>query len=130
MVAVLVVEDDSTLGHAIVRNLIARKYDAVSVGSVAEALAALERTSPELVLLDIDLPDGSGWDVLRAVRARDGAPAAVIVLSALRPNPRLIEEFGCFGQLEKPFPMESLLRLITQSLNHAKGEAPKDEEGT
>ena len=125
MVSVLVVEDDPTLVHAIVRNLTARKYDTVSTGSVAEALAALQQTRPDVVLLDIDLPDGSGWDVLRAVRAQGDAPVAVIVMSALRPNLRLIQEFGCFGMLEKPFPMESLLRLISESLNHVEGEAPE-----
>lgn len=126
MVSVLVVEDDSTLVHAIARNLTARKYDTMSTGSVAGALAALEHMRPTVVLLDIDLPDGSGWDVLRAVRAQGDAPAVVIVMSALRPNLRLIQEFGCFGMLEKPFPMESLLRLITGSLNHIKGEAPEE----
>src|SRR5438270_10998222 len=116
MESVLVVEDDPTLVRAIVRNLTARQYDTVSAGSVVEALAALEQARPGVVLLDIDLPDGPGWDVLRTLQAQEGEPVTVIVMSALRPNLRLIQEFGCFGMLEKPFPMAALVRLITEFL--------------
>jgi two-component system, OmpR family, KDP operon response regulator KdpE len=122
LASVLVVEDDPTLVRAIVRNLTARHYDTVSAGSVAEALAALEQVRPTVLLLDIDLPDGSGWDVLRALRTQEGDPVSVIVLSALRPNLRLIQEFGCFGMLEKPFPMESLLRLVGESRDRLDGQ--------
>jgi two-component system KDP operon response regulator KdpE len=122
MESVLVVEDDATLVHAIVRNLTARQYSTVSTGSVAEALAALEQVRPDVLLLDIDLPDGPGWDVLRTLRAQKGEPVTVIVMSALRPNLRLIQEFGCFGMLEKPFPMESLLRLVGESRDHLGGQ--------
>jgi DNA-binding response OmpR family regulator len=66
------------------------------------------------VLLDIDLPDGSGWEVLRALRAGGHQDVGVVVMSALPPNPRLIEEFGCVAGLEKPFPMDTLLRLVSQ----------------
>jgi two-component system KDP operon response regulator KdpE len=114
MESVLVVEDDATLVHAIVRNLTARQYSTVSTGSVAEALAALEQVRPDVLLLDIDLPDGPGWDVLRTV------------MSALRPNLRLIQEFGCFGMLEKPFPMESLLRLVGESRTRLDGPSPHE----
>jgi CheY-like chemotaxis protein len=112
---VLVVEDDAALVHAISRNLSVRGYAVESVTTVAEALAALEHGCPALLLLDIDLPDGSGWDVLRALRAGGCEATPVIVISALRPNPKLAKELQCVAVLEKPFPMESLLRLIAAS---------------
>lgn len=111
MVQVLVIEDDATLVHAITRNLAARGYSVRSAETVAEALAVLEQDPPRLMLLDIDLPDGSGWEVAR--RARDtGGKTVVVTMSALRPNARLCAECHVVGLLEKPFPMESLLRLV------------------
>jgi DNA-binding response OmpR family regulator len=84
--------------------------------NVADALLALESGCPALVVLDIDLPDGSGWEVLRALRAGGCQTTPVIVISALRPNPRLAQELQCAAVLEKPFPMESLLRLVSEAL--------------
>jgi len=109
---VLIVEDDAVLAHAVGRNLTARGYDARIVGTVAEALDALEKDTPSLVVLDIDLPDGSGWEVLHTLRAGGRHAVPAIVMSALRPNVRLVTELGCVGILEKPFPIDSLLRMI------------------
>ena len=109
---ILVVEDDPTLLRAITRNLSARGYMACGAMTVAEALAALQHERLAIAVLDIDLPDGSGWEVLRALREGAHAQVPTIVMSALRPNPRLCAELRTVGVLEKPFPMESLLRLI------------------
>jgi DNA-binding response OmpR family regulator len=114
--SVLIVEDDQALAHAISRNLSVRGIPAESAVTVQAALSALEPACPSLMLLDIDLPDGSGWEVLRTLRGAGCGNTPVIVLSALRPNPRLAKELDCFAVLEKPFPMESLLRLVMESL--------------
>ena len=111
---VLIVEDDAALTHAVARNLEARGYKTQTVETVAGALAALREYTPALVLLDIDLPDGSGWEVLRALHSGERQAAPAIVISALRPNPRLVTELNCVGVLEKPFPMGSLLRMVQQ----------------
>lgn len=110
--SVLIVEDDPALARSLARNLVARGYATYSAVSVAEAVAAIVRERPALLLLDIDLPDGSGWEVLRELRADGQTDAAAIVMSALRPNQRLAAELGATAVLEKPFPMESLLRLV------------------
>ncbi len=115
---ILVVEDDPTIVRSVTRNLVARGYPTRSAMSVAKALDELHRERPALALLDIDLPDGSGWEVFRALRAAGYAHVPVIVMSALRPNPRLCDDLGAAGVLEKPFPMESLLRLVAQFLGH------------
>jgi DNA-binding response OmpR family regulator len=118
--SILVVEDDPTLVRAITRNLTVRGYAARSATSVAAALAALQEERPDLILVDIDLPDGSGWEVLRALNEGNNAQVPAIVMSALRPNPRLCAELKTVGELEKPFPMESLLRLVAQSTGRPK----------
>jgi DNA-binding response OmpR family regulator len=120
--SILVVEDDATLVRSIVRNLSVRGHRTRSVESVATAKQALVEECPALMVLDIELPDGSGWEVLRSLRAGTCADTAVIVMSALRPNARLAGEFQCMAVLEKPFPMDSLVRLITESLEHDAGQ--------
>ncbi len=103
---VLLVEDDHALADVETRNLTARGYTTRQVDTVAGALAAIQEVTPALIVLDIDLPDGSGWEVLRALRASGHAQVPVIALSGLRPNPRLVTELGCVGVLEKPFPID------------------------
>lgn len=111
---VVVVEDDVSLARSITRNLGARGYVTRTVASVAGALNLIADVHPQVVVLDIDLPDGSGWDVMRGLPAASTEKVPTIIMSALRPNRRLTAEFGAAGVLEKPFPMESLLRLVAE----------------
>jgi CheY-like chemotaxis protein len=127
--AVLVVEDDPTLARAIARNLSARGYVTRSATTVADATAAIAEADPALLLLDIDLPDGSGWEVLRGLRAAGRSDVPVIVMSALRPNPRLCDELDAASVLEKPFPMEALLRQVATLLGRSAAPAVVDSGG-
>ncbi|MGH2347210.1 MAG: response regulator [Chloroflexota bacterium] len=112
--SILIVEDDPTMVRAIARNLEARGYAVRYAATVADAADAVRQAVPDLLLLDIDLPDGSGWEVLRALREAGRWDVPAIIMSALRPNSRLAEELDAGGMLEKPFPMESLLRLVAE----------------
>jgi two-component system KDP operon response regulator KdpE len=62
----LLVEDDETLSRVIGRNLIARGVAVRRASSVADALAAIVARAPSALLLDIGLPDRTGWDLLRS----------------------------------------------------------------
>lgn len=127
MYRVLVVEDEDLLRRIITRNLALRGYSVAEAASVAEADDALE-VSPapfDLILLDINLPDQTGWDVLRHLEARLRQPIApgagqsmpqVIVVTAVRPAQRRVDEFHPAAVLLKPFPMGALLRLIERVL--------------
>ena len=124
--SILVIEDDPTLSRSICRNLTARGYRAEAAMTVAEATAAINHELPSLLVVDIDLPDGSGWEVLRGLRQNGHAETRAIVMSALRPNQRLANELGVIGVLEKPFPIQSLLRLIAGHLNPAAPARSED----
>lgn len=97
--------------RVLARNLIGRGLAVREAGSVAEALAAIAAAPPDLLLLDINLPDRTGWDVLREMN-RAGTPVPTIVLSAVRVTQSRLEEFRPLAFLPKPFPIETLLRLV------------------
>ncbi|SRR5579885_1191616 len=108
---VLVVEDEDLLRGIIVRNLASRGCAVREAASGAEALAALRAAPADLLLLDIDLPDRTGWDVLRELAAA-GQQVPTVVLSAVRVSPARLAEFRPLAYLRKPFPIEALLRLL------------------
>jgi len=108
---VLLVEDEPALRTIIARNLTQRGHRLISVDSVGDAITEMMMRLPEVVLLDINLPDGTGWEVLRWLRAV-GHKVAVIVYSAVPPSQKRLAEFQPDAVLMKPFPMDSLVELI------------------
>jgi two-component system OmpR family response regulator len=115
---VLVVEDEPALRLIVRRNLERRGIDVAEARTAADALEAIAAEAPDLLLLDINLPDRTGWDVLRELRSSGRPIPRTIVISAVRvPNDRL-REFGVEGYLPKPFPIDAVTRLVA-----AAGEA-------
>src|SRR5499427_6451208 len=108
---VLVVEDERPLRTVIARNLSSRGIQVREAATADEALRALKDAVPDLLLLDINLPDRTGWDVLREMARRD-TEVPTIVISAVRANPSRLAEFQPLAYLPKPFPIEALLRLV------------------
>ena len=108
---VLVVEDEPTLRRVIARNLAGRGHRVREAGTAAEAVAALLAAPPDLLLLDLNLPDCTGWDVLREVRAH-GLTVPTVVISAVRVSQQRLAEFRPLAYLPKPFPLEALLRVV------------------
>lgn len=108
---ILLVEDEQRLRRTLVRSLEGRGYRVVEAATAAEAVKSALATEFTVMLLDVNLPDATGWDVLRQLRAA-GFQVPVVVLSAVPPNPTRVREFRPFGVLYKPFPIDALLRLI------------------
>src|SRR5262245_49682603 len=74
---VVVCEDDRSTLELLCDNLVAERFEAVPAPSAADALRLCEFSHPDLLLLDLNLPDASGLDVLRAIRSTEGATGAV-----------------------------------------------------
>jgi DNA-binding response OmpR family regulator len=108
---VLIVEDEPALRRVLARNLTGRGLDVREAGTAGAALDAIAAERPDLLLLDINLPDRSGWDVMREMDRR-GTGVPTIVVSAVRVSQSRLEEFHPLAYLPKPFPIEALLRLV------------------
>ncbi|EHF02096.1 MULTISPECIES: response regulator transcription factor [Olsenella] len=110
---VLVVEDDPTLREQLLAMLAHEGYrDARGAGTVAEALPTASTWAPQLFLLDVMLPDGNGFDLLRRLRETSDAPA--LFLSARDEDASRLRGLGLGADdyVTKPFlPAELLLRL-------------------
>jgi DNA-binding response OmpR family regulator len=115
---VLIVEDDESLRRIVSRHLRAKGYEVAEAASAEDAAADLETgPRPDIVLLDLNLPGDTGWDLLRgkAMAAADSPP--VIITSATPVSPKRLAEFGCAGYLPKPFPLETLVASLERVLD-------------
>jgi len=118
VIGVLVVDDDFMVAR-IHRGFVERLPGFRVLGearTAAEALRSVEAQQPDLVLLDIYLPDRSGLDVLREVRASSSAAPDVIVLTAARDveTVRAAMHGGVAGYLVKPFTFATLADRLTR----------------
>lgn len=98
---VLIVEDDAATATFLADNLTADAYDVLLAESVRDAMRQLEYKSPDVVLLDVGLPDGSGLEVLRRTRAADG------VASRLDPSTPFLIISGHAGELDRVRGLQS-----------------------
>lgn len=113
---ILLVEDEGLLRKILGRNLAKRGYRVVEAETGEAALTSLHTETPALMLLDINLPDMTGWDVLRALPVEQRLRIPTIVVSAVMQNPKRLKEFSEVTFLHKPFPLEVLLRLVADKL--------------
>ena len=81
MSGILVVDDDDQLRRALAINLRARRYDVLEAAGGGSALRAVSRATPDLVVLDLGLPDLDGIEVIRGVRGWSAVPAAVSAMA-------------------------------------------------
>jgi CheY-like chemotaxis protein len=115
MTSVLSVDDEAPIVEVLTRTLRARGIDVRVATNGTDALYAITEGVPDVMLLDINLPDLTGWEVLRRLSPADRARLPVVVFSASPLSPKRVEEFRPAGVLIKPFPVDSLLRLIHET---------------
>jgi two-component system, OmpR family, KDP operon response regulator KdpE len=125
--SVLVVDDEAAIIRFLKPALEANKYEMTSAGTVAEALRRIASNVPDLVLLDLGLPDGDGKEVIRHVREWSDVP--IIVLSAREREVEKIEslDLGADDYVNKPFSVGELMARMRTALRHRlqrKAEVP------
>ncbi len=120
MTRVLIVEDEPQLLRALSINLRARRYDVVGAADGASALRAASASPPDLVILDLGLPDLDGTEVIAGLRGWTTVP--IIILSA---RDRQADKVGALDAgaddyLTKPFGMDELLARVRAALRRAQ----------
>ncbi|TYL53247.1 response regulator [Agromyces mariniharenae] len=122
---ILVADDDAQLQRALRITLASRGYDVVAARDGAEAIELAASAHPDLVLLDLGMPNVDGMDVIRAVRAWSSVP--ILVLSGRTDSAEKVEalDAGADDYVTKPFAMDELLARI-RARARATGGAEAD----
>ena len=124
----LVVEDDPNIVDLIRSNLAVRGFDTVVSVDGMRALQLLETEDPDIVLLDLMLPEADGFELCRQIRER--SPVAIIVVSARGGERDKVTalHMGADDYMTKPFSIEELLARITATLRRTRPAAPPEQQ--
>jgi two-component system KDP operon response regulator KdpE len=119
--AILLVDDDAPLLNALRIGLEAHGYELTTATDGAEAIAAVTKAPPDVMLLDLGLPRYSGIEVIEAVRSWSRVP--IIVLSARHQGPSKVAalDAGADDYVTKPFGIDELLARVRAALRRAGG---------
>jgi two-component system, OmpR family, KDP operon response regulator KdpE len=115
---VLVVEDDREIRSMMQASLTVEGFEVQTAVSVSEASALLRHALPDVMVLDLGLPDGDGSDLVRELRQRHNLP--VLVVSARHQESEKIKllDAGADDYLTKPFSVAELLARIRVAMRH------------
>jgi len=114
---VLVVDDDPSVRQVVRANLEAEGYAVREAGSADEGLASLEEEPPDLLLLDVMMPEVDGWEMLRRVQERYGIGAIPVLVFSGTVEERAVADAaarGARGFLGKPFDLQQLIDQAKQ----------------
>lgn len=122
MSRILVVDDDAILQRTLRINLRARDHEVLLAGSGKQALSTFGSEQPDLVVLDLGLPDIDGVEVLRRIRKVSSTP--VIVLSARQQADDKVEALdeGADDYVSKPFSIDELMARVRVALRRGPNE--------
>lgn len=114
----LVVDDEPAMVRTLRTNLRGHGFQVETAENAGEAKASYDRRAPDLVILDLNLPDGDGFEIVRHIRERSGTP--IIVLSARGGERDKVDalDLGADDYMTKPFGIDELLARVRVALRH------------
>jgi DNA-binding response OmpR family regulator len=116
---ILVIDDELPLRQLVKLNLTASGYEVRTATTGQEGLKLAEQEKPHLILLDIRMPDMSGWAVLTALKTNRKLEKVPVVIMTASPPTQEDEEIRALradGLLNKPFSVEELLQQVKTAL--------------
>jgi len=130
---ILVVDDEPAIRRFLRASLGAQGYQVIEAQTATSALELFRRNTPDVVVLDLGLPDGDGFDVIRTLR-ENGSAAPIIVLSSRTDEAGKVRalDLGADDYVTKPFGVEELLARLRAALRHRlqqQGEKPVFKSG-
>lgn len=135
---VLVVEDEVNLRETLAYNLEQRQYEVLQAGDGVEALAVARRDNPDLIILDVMLPEIDGLEVCRILRQEMAVPILMLTARDEEVDKVIGLEMGADDYVTKPFSMHELMarikallrrdRMIRQDIESEQNGSPATEE--
>jgi len=130
---ILVIEDEPPIRKLLRTSLTAQGYRIIEAENGKEGLASLRRDRPDLIILDLGLPDLNGSDVIQQIRS-SGSKIPIVILSSRGDEKGKVEalDLGADDYVTKPFGMAELVARIRAALRHrvqAQGGEPIFESG-
>ncbi|HEY8989792.1 MAG TPA: response regulator transcription factor [Candidatus Limnocylindrales bacterium] len=119
----LLVEDDDAMRRTVAANLAAHGYRIVEASNVAEAIRRWDAERPDVILLDLGLPDGEGTTIIRRVRREATTPILVLSARGTEPDKVAALEAGADDYVTKPFGLAELRARIAALLRRTAGPA-------
>ena len=130
---VLIVEDEKGISQFIAAALSSRGYEAIQAHTGGEALTIISSHCPDLVILDLGLPDMDGLSILEQLRAWSSLPVVVVSARSHEKDKVTALDLGADDYLTKPFGTDELLARVRAAIRHtrtASGNSEIAREGT
>lgn len=127
MATILVVEDDRSLREALVYNLRHEGYTPLVAADAPTAVEQARREGPDLILLDLMLPGGDGFEVCRTIRTFSSAPIIMVTARSEDVDRVLGLEIGADDYVTKPFNLREVLARIKANLRRVEMDRGEDE---
>ena len=124
---ILVVEDERAISEPLAKLLAREGFEARVAATVADAMAEFSAHPPDLILLDLNLPDGDGRDVAREIRRSSGVPIIMLTARGTETDRIVGLEIGADDYVVKPFSSAEVIARIRAVLR--RSEAPSADEG-
>lgn len=123
-IKILIVEDEESISNFIATTLKAHDYTVITARNGKEALSMIPSHCPELVLLDLGLPDIDGTQVLQKIREWSNIPIVVVSARTQEDDKVSALDLGADDYIAKPFGTSELLARIRTALRHSAKSAP------
>ena len=124
---ILVVEDEKSIAHFISSVLSANGYEAMQARSGSEALSMISSHCPDLIILDLGLPDMDGLEILRQLRSWSSLPVVVVSARSHEKDKVTALDLGADDYLTKPFGTDELLARVHTAIRHTRTASGNDE---
>jgi two-component system cell cycle response regulator DivK len=116
---ILYVEDNVDNRTLVRRILLSEDYNMIEAVNAADALRVLETTKPDLILMDINMPDMDGYTLTSKIKTTPGferVPILALTANVMRGDKEKTLEAGCDGYIQKPLDVDQLVREVERFL--------------
>lgn len=124
---ILIVEDEKSISHFISTVLNNNNYETMQAHTGSEALCMISSHCPDLIILDLGLPDMDGLEILRQLRTWSSLPVVVVSARSHEKDKVTALDLGADDYLTKPFGTDELLARVRTAIRHTRTVSDNDE---